>query len=386
MAAGVSPAKAADTTRSNGATWMPERLNRAQARMNELDMDGLLVTPGSDLRYLAGYDIPVFPRLTCFVVPKQGEPVLVVPELETHEAQNSAAGTLGIAVSTWGETDDPAAVVAAVLPRGASRVALSGRTWFDHALNLQRALGSAELVSAAPVLAYLRMRKEAAEVSAMREAGAALDQMFGAIATGDVPARGRTEREIFRDISEFLSMSGHLECVGQVASGPNSASPHQQPGNRRLGEGDVLLVDIAAEFSNGYRSDCTRMFCVGAVPDLEYNRCHQAVDVANVAAFAAARPGVLAEDVDRAAREVITKAGYGLAFLHRTGHGIGLDVHEPPFIVAGNDVRLEEGMCFSIEPGIYLPGRYGVRIEDIVTVTADGVSRLNSTSHKIAIL
>lgn len=366
--------------------WTADRLDRARSRMADLDVDGLFVTPGSDLRYLAGYGVPALSRMTCFVVPARGEPVLVVPKLEAEEARASAAGRAGVTVRTWDETEDPAMLAASALPHGSARVALSGKSWFDHALELQSALGGLPLISGAPVLSHLRMYKGADEVAAVREAAAAMDRVQSALAAGEVAVVGRTEREIFIELVELMVSFGHVEGFGNVASGPNAASPHHKPGDRRLGEGDVLLVDLAGPMASGYRSDCTRTLCVGSVPDDEFAHYYSVVDRANAAALALAAPGVLAADLDRAARDVITEAGYGEAFLHRTGHGIGLDVHEPPFLLAGNDLRLEPGMCFSIEPGIYLPGRHGARIEDIVTITETGVERLNLTSHELSIL
>ena len=362
------------------------RLDRVRSRMNEIDVDALLVTAGSDLRYMAGYDALVPSRLTCYIVPAGADPVLVAPELEGADARQSLAAQAGVSVRTWSETEDPADLIAAILPREAVRVALSGRTWFDHVVSLQRAAGARLLVSATEILAHARARKTADEVMALREAADAVDKAFSAFAAGEVSVYGRTERDVFRDVRELLVASGHMDSVGNLASGPNSAIPHHKPGDRVLGEGDVLLIDVAGEMSSGYRSDCTRMFCLGVLPDDEFSTYFEVVDAANAAACSAVRPGVLASVIDQAARDVITAAGYGTAFVHRTGHGIGLDVHEAPFIVAGNDTPLEEGMCFSIEPGIYFPGRHGARIEDIVTVTADGAERLNRATHELAIL
>ncbi|WP_236793479.1 Xaa-Pro peptidase family protein [Amycolatopsis sp. GM8] len=367
-------------------TWTPDRLDRAREQMAELGVDGLLVTPGSDLVYTAGYHIPALSRLTCFVIPSQGEPALVVPSLEEAEAANSAAGRSGVTIRTWHETGDPAALAISALPESAERVALSGRTWFDHAIALQRAFGRGEFLSAGPILGPLRMRKTSAEVDALRDASHAMDRVHDALAAGEVPVIGRTEREIYRDLRELMLAVGHLEAGGNVASGPNSASPHHAPGARRVGEKDVLVVDLAGPTDSGYFSDCARTYCVGDVPDDEFARYYRIVDEANAAAFASVSAGVPAGEVDRMARDVITAAGYGPAFGHRTGHGIGLDVHESPFMRAGNEQTLEPGMCFSIEPGIYLPGRHGARIEDIVTVTGNGAERFNRATHDLVVL
>ena len=366
--------------------WTPDRLDRTRAGMQALGIEGLLVTHGSDLRYLAGYDAIVPDRLTCFVLPLAGDPVLVAPFLEAESAARSAAGIHGIEIRTWGETDDAAAVAVSALARGVQRVALSGRTWFDHAVRLQEALGGATLVSATPLLAELRMRKTPEEVAAVRAAAESSDRMFAALASGDVPVLGRTERALYGDLRDLLVQFGHVESEGNLASGPNTGNPHHQAGERIIAAGDPLFVDIAGTMPDGYRSDCTRTFAVGALPDDEFVRIHALVNAANAAGFEAARPGSLASEVDRAAREHIVDGGYGPRFVHRTGHGIGLDIHEAPFIVAGDDTRLDSGMCFSIEPGVYLPGRYGVRIEDIVTITDVGVERLNRTSHELAVI
>ncbi len=368
------------------AVSIEARLERARRRLQETGVDGLIVSPGSDLRYLAGYDALALDRITCLAVPAHADPVLIVPALEAHEARESAAGKAGVAIASWSEIDDAAALAASHLPAVASRVAVSGRTWFDHALRFQQAFRDARLVSSAAILGALRTFKDAGEVQALRDAADSLDNVFVAIAAGDVPVLGRTEQDIYRDVITLVKAEGFVTGSGNLAAGPNSARPHHKAGDRRVCHGDALLIDIAAETPSGYWADCTRMFCVEAPPDDEFEQYCDVVDAARAAAQAAVKPGVTASAVDRAARDVIDAAGYCAQFVHRTGHGIGLDVHEPPYIASDNNEPLAQGMCFSIEPGIYLAGRHGARIEDIVTVTAVGAEPLNRTSHDLAVL
>jgi Xaa-Pro aminopeptidase len=366
--------------------WTADRLTAAQNLLERQELDGIVLTPGSDLLYLAGYQARPFERLTCLVVPRSGDPVLVVPALEASDARACPAAAAGVDVYPWDETENPARTVAQVLS-GARRVGLSGRAWFEHALALRAVLPAAEWTVAGEILDALRLRKSPAELAEIAHAAECVDRTHKAIADGAVPVVGRAEYDILADVRALLVDSGHREAgTGVVASGPNSGAPHHLAGDRRVRPGDVLLIDVGGAGTHGYRSDCTRMYVVDQSPDEEFDACVGIVEQAYQAAFAAAGPGVLAAAVDRAAREVIASSGYGPAFTHRTGHGIGLDVHEPPYLVGGNDMPLQPGMCFSIEPAIYLAGRHGSRIEDIVTVTDTGVYALNTTSHQVQVL
>jgi len=235
------------------------------------------------------------------------------------------------------------------------------------------------------VLRSLRLRKTPDEVAGLRRAGRAIDEVHQRM--GEWLRPGRRELDVGRDIAQAIADAGHRRVnFVIVASGPNAASPHHDLSDRVIEPGDPVVVDIGGMMPDGYCSDCTRTYVAGGEPDPEFARYYAVLLEAQQRACEAVRPGVTAESVDAAARDVIAAAGYGPAFLHRTGHGIGLEEHEEPWIVSGNDTVLEPGMCFSIEPGIYLAGRHGARIEDIVAVTADGVERLDTIDRDLAVL
>ena len=361
------------------------RLESVRDSLRAVGLDAVLLTPGPDLRYVTGYDAKQLERLTCLVVPAYGDPALFVPRLELPAAQASPAGSLGLAIIPWEETgprSDPFAMVAALL-RGISVVGLSDRMWALFVLRFRDVLPSARLALASGALRPLRIRKSAAEVAALREAGEAIDRVHARV-PGWLRA-GRTEREVGADITEAILAEGHatVEFV-IVASGPNAASPHHEVSDRVLEPGDAVVVDIGGAMPSGYCSDSTRTYAIGE-PPAEFAAYYKVLYDAQEAACAAVRPGVTAESVDAAAREPITAAGYGEAFFHRTGHGIGLEAHEDPYIVAGNGEVLEPGMAFSVEPGIY-PGPHGARIEDIVVCTADGYQRLNNTPRELLVV
>jgi len=366
-----------------------DRVHAAREVAAETGVDLLVVTPGSDLRYLCGYSAHAMERLTALAVPRRGEPFLVVPRLEAPMVDASPAGTLGLEVLAWDETDDPFALLAraatARLGSAPARVAVGDRTWALHALGVGGALPGAALELASPVVDRLRMVKTPAEVAELAAAGAAIDRVHARV--GEWLRAGRTEAEVGADIAAAILAEGHVSVdFTIVGSGPNGASPHHELSDRVVAEGDVVVVDIGGETATGYRSDCTRTYAVGRAPGAEVTEWYAVLQAAQAASTAAVRPGVTAEQVDAAARGVIAAAGWGEYFIHRTGHGIGLDTHEAPYIVAGNDLPLEPGMAFSVEPGIYLPGRCGARIEDIVVCTADGVTALNEGPRELVVL
>jgi Xaa-Pro aminopeptidase len=370
-------------------TGTVERVHAARDTAAELGIDLLVVTPGSDLRYLSGYSALALERLTALVVPRRGEPLLVVPRLEAPMVAAGPAGALGLDVLAWDETDDPfarlAAEATARLGAAPTRVAVGARTWAEHALGVQRALPGSVLELASPVVDRLRMVKSPAEVEELAAAGAAIDRVHARMA--EWLRVGRTEAEVGADIAAAILAEGHVAVdFTIVGSGPNGASPHHELSSRRIEEGDVVVVDIGGETATGYRSDSTRTYAVGRPPGGEVSEWYAVLQAAQEAATAAVRPGVPCEAVDAAARELIADAGWGEHFLHRTGHGIGLDSHEAPYIVAGNALPLVAGMAFSIEPGIYLEGRCGARIEDIVVCTDDGVRVLNERPRDLAVL
>jgi Xaa-Pro aminopeptidase len=348
-------------------------LARARAAMAAAGVDALLVGPGADLRYLTGYHALPLERLTLLVAKADGASTLFVPELERPRAL--AAGLPGdVEVVSFGETDDPYQLVAKQLDDG-GRYGVGDRLWAMFLLQLQQRLASSDWVAASTVTKHLRMRKSTPEIDALRRAAQAIDRVHQ-----QVPALlrpGRTEAEAGRDIADLIVAEGHSEVnFVIVAAGANGASPHHETSDRVLLDGDTVVVDIGGTL-DGYCSDCTRNYVIGAAPQ-GYSDAHAALEAAQKAACDAVRPGVTAASVDAAARDLLTDAGYGELFVHRTGHGIGLEEHEDPYIVAANDLVLEPGMAFSIEPGVYVPDRYGMRIEDIVIVTTDGCERLNT--------
>lgn len=358
------------------------RFARAGTEMGRTGVGALLVGPSADLRYLTGYEAPRLERLTLLVVPASEEPVLVVPELERPRAEDAGAGSVARIVS-WAETEDPYALVRAAVPDPTGRLAVSDRMWATFVLSLQGTFPLASFEPASRVMRALRIRKDPDEVGALRRAAAAADRVAEALATEKVA--GRTEREVSRWISDALLAEG-CERVNFaiVASGPNAASPHHEPGAREIAPGDALVCDFGGTV-DGYCCDITRTFVIDEAPD-GFMHLYEVLARAQESAVAAVRPGVPAERIDAVARGVITDAGYGEAFIHRTGHGIGLEEHEEPYLVAGNAEPLEPGMAFSVEPGIYLRGRYGARIEDIVVVTDSGAERLNHASREPVVL
>ncbi|MET0237748.1 MAG: Xaa-Pro peptidase family protein [Kibdelosporangium sp.] len=360
------------------------RLDGAAAAAADAGFDALIVTPGSDLRYLIGAVGGSFERLTCLVLPVSGAPTLVVPKLELPGYAAVLVDELGVDAATWVDGEDPAQLTAGLL-KAPKRVAISDFTPALHVLGLRDALGDVEQQLAGPVIRELRMRKDASEISSLREAGAAIDRVHARMA--EFLTAGRTENEVAADIGAAIVEEGHaLAEFIIVGSGPNGASPHHSASDRVIEPGDVVVIDIGGPIAEGYNSDSTRVYSIGEPRDADVAATYAVLQAAQQAAVDAVRPGVTAQDIDRAARAVIVDAGFGDYFIHRTGHGIGLDVHEEPYIVEGNDLPLEPGMAFSVEPGIYQPGRWGARIEDIVVVTDDGVESLNNQPHSLVIL
>ncbi|WP_432028285.1 aminopeptidase P family protein [Streptomyces sp. 1222.5] len=358
------------------------RMERAARSAADAGLAGLLVAPGPDMVWLTGYTpTAVTERLTVLVLAPGREPVLVVPTLEAPDAE-SAVGAAALTLRDWTDGKDPYAVTAALLDdRG--RFGISDNTWSLHLLGLQRTLPGTSYAALTDALPMLRAVKDAAEVDLLAAAGAAADAAFEEIRK--VPFAGRRESDIGHDLAGLLRRFGHSQVdFTIVGSGPNGANPHHEVGDRVIREGDMVVLDFGG-LKDGYGSDTTRTVHVGEATE-EERRVHDVVRAAQEAGFRAVRPGAACQDVDRAARAVITDAGYGEYFIHRTGHGIGVTTHEPPYMIEGEEQPLVPGMCFSVEPGIYLPGRFGVRIEDIVTVTEDGGRRLNDTTREMVIV
>jgi Xaa-Pro aminopeptidase len=359
-----------------------DRVRRAQATLRERRLEALLVGPSADLFWLTGYRALASERMTLLVVPAEGDPTLLVPELERARAEASGAGE-AVAIESWGETEDPTTRVLAVARRSGCSTngayAVQDQLWSLFLVRLQDVLPHATWREGGLVTRVLRIRKAPEEIDALTLAAAAIDRVHEQLP--EMLAPGRSEREVGRDVADAILEEHDEVSFVIVASGPNGASPHHETGERVLQEGDAVVVDIGG-VRNGYCSDMTRNYVVGAASD-GYRAVHDIVEEAQAAGVEAVRPGVTAESIDRACRAIISEAGYGDRFVHRTGHGIGVEGHEHPYLVEGNSEALEVGMAFSVEPGIYIPGRFGARIEDIVVVTEDGGRRLNKVPRGI---
>jgi Xaa-Pro aminopeptidase len=371
-----------DSHRFEAAVYA-RRLGAAAGLAAGAGLAGLVITPGYDLRYLIGSRAQTFERLTALVVPAVGDPTVVLPRMELATLKESAAAELGVDVRDWVDGDDPYRLVTAALGGAPAAVAVTDSMPALHLLPLADALGVMPVL-ATDVLRELRMVKEEAEIDALRKAGAAIDRVHARVPEFLVP--GRTESEVAADISEAIVAEGHSEVAFViVGSGPHGADPHHEYSDRELAAGDIVVVDIGGTYGAGYHSDSTRTYSIGE-PSSEVAQQYLILQRAQRTAFAAVRPGVTAQQVDAAARDVLAEAGLADYFVHRTGHGIGLCVHEEPYIVAGNDLPLAAGMAFSIEPGIYFPGRWGARIEDIVVVTGDGALSVNNRPHELIVV
>jgi Xaa-Pro aminopeptidase len=356
-----------------------ERVERARARMDELAIDVLLLSVGPDLPYLTGYEAMPLERLTMLVLPKDGEALLLVPRLEAPRVDERPEV---FALRAWEETEDPVRLVADYAV-GASVVAVGDHTWARFVLALQAALPDVSFVAASPVTSPLRSIKDAAEIAALEAAARSVDEIAEAIRHERFG--GRTERDLHRELVERMLDGGHERAnFAIVASGPNAASPHHDPGDRVVRLGDIVLCDFGGTMK-GYCSDITRMYCVGE-PPAEIRDAYDVLVAAQESAVTAATVGTPCRDVDAAARSVLSQADLADRFVHRTGHGIGMEAHEDPYVVADNDTPLEAGHVFSIEPGVYLDGRFGLRLEDIVVATVDGPRRLNHAARDLAVV
>jgi Xaa-Pro aminopeptidase len=364
-----------------------DRLARASQVTAERGIDGLLIGVGPELQYLTGYDAHVSERLTMLVVLPAQPPAIVVPRLERAAAE--AGLRTSVSIVTWGETDDPHAVVAGLVAAARARLAVSDRLWASHLLRLQALLPNARFESVTPVLRPLRIVKDADEIELLTLAAHAADRVVEAIARGQLI--GRTEADVAREVRERLVAEGHDSAeFAIVASGPNSASPHHAASDRVIGAGEPIVLDIGGVLG-GYWSDITRTLWVtggdpSRGPDEEFRRLFELVREANAEATSAIRPGVAGSRLDGVARGIISTGGYGPQFIHRLGHGIGLEGHEDPYLVAGNEEPLAVGAAFSIEPGIYVEGRYGVRIEDIVVLGDSGPIVLNEAPRDLYVV
>ncbi|GIG69632.1 M24 family metallopeptidase [Phytomonospora endophytica] len=368
--------------------YTAERLAAVRDATAAAGMDALVITPGAELRYLTGYDAHASERLTALLVPANGPATLIVPRLERPLAASSPLPGTGASMVDFGDGTDPYALLASLLDEHADGprrvIGAAERMWAAHWHGIEGAIPGASLAMAGDVLSPLRMIKSAAEIAELARAAEAIDRVHARM--GEWLRPGRTEREVAADISAAIIAEGHTAVsFAIVAAGPNGASPHHHVSDHVIERGQPVVVDIGGTVDTGYGSDCTRTYCVGQ-PPADFTEYYGALHAAHRAGVDAVRPGVTAASVDAATRAVLTDAGYGEYFTHRTGHGIGLDGHEAPYIVDGDDTVLVPGMAFSIEPGVYIPGRHGARIEDIVVCTDTGVTRLDTLPTEVTIL
>ena len=364
-----------------------QRLERVRSAMGDAGIDVLLLSLGADLPWLTGYEAMPLERLTMLVLPRQGSATLVVPRLEAPRVREMPE-LFGL--RPWAESEDPFRLVADLVGP-ATRLAVSDRAWAGAVLRLQSELPGASWVPASSVTGPIRAVKDAAEVACLQAAAAAADRVAAQLQAGEIPLVGRTEAQVSAEIGARLRAEGHYKVnFAIVGSGPNSASPHHDAGPRVIGAGEMVVCDFGGTLAlddegPGYCSDITRTVVTGE-PTPEMMAMYEVLFEAQAAGVAAAVTGTACEAVDAAARDVITAAGYGPRFIHRTGHGIGLEEHEEPYVVAGNRTPLQPGHAFSVEPGIYLEGRFGARLEDIVVATTTGPDALNRIDHTLAVV
>ncbi len=347
-----------------------KRLARARTAMQEWGLDTLILTPGPAMKYLTGYSEEGYERLLCLIVPDDRPLCFITPSLN---AEACLANPAEIAdVRQWGDSEGWEKILREVITELDLNIGIVGIDEGMPArflLKIMELTPTALLKSAGPVFVALRSVKEEAELAALQRAAEITDRAYLVGAAACKP--GVTEKEVAIEIERAIYDNGaELSFKPIVGSGPNSALPHHYPGNRKLQEGDVVLLDLGAKW-DGYCGDITRVISLGTPSD-DAKNIYEIVRNAYQRGVNAVKPGQPASFVDHVTRQVIGEAGFGDFFIHRTGHGIGMEDHEAPNIVSGNDTKLEPGMCFSVEPGIYLPGKFGVRLENIMTVTPDG--------------
>lgn len=354
------------------------RLAAVLDALGDSELDALVVGVGPDLEWMTGYRAHELERLNVLVLRPGREPTMVMPQLEAPGFPD-----VGVAIRAWADGADATAVLFDVLGPGLRVVGVGDTLRAMSTLPIIDRAPGVRFELASTVVGPLRAVKDAEERACLLAAGRAADRVTTAIMAGEVPLVGRTEAEVAVDVRERLVGAGHDHATfAIVASGPNAASPHHAPGDRVIGRDEVVLFDIGGSL-DGYQSDTTRCVVTGDVPQEVHDAWQVLVD-AQEAAVATATPGTACEDVDRAARSVVEEAGHADRFLHRTGHGIGLLGHEDPYIVEGNRTPLEVGHAFSIEPGIYVAGEWGLRLEDIVVLDDDGLIRCNEARRELS--
>jgi Xaa-Pro aminopeptidase len=354
------------------------RLGRVRAVMSERAVDAVLLSVGHDLPYLTGYYAMPLERLTMLVVSQRGDAVMVVPRLEVPRVKPQPGV---FTIRPWDETEDPIAMVAKLLGN-ARRIAVGDQMWARFLVDLLPHTAGASFLRAVDVVGPLRMTKDAAEIAALQAAGAAADRVATQLHSGKIPLVGQTEAQVSADISARLISEGHdIVNFAIVAAGENAASPHHHAGPRVIARNEIVLCDFGGTM-NGYCSDITRCVYTGTPPS-EIAAAYDVLVASQAAGVLAGVVGAECQDVDRASREVIDAAGFGEYFVHRTGHGIGMEAHEDPYMVSGNHLRISAGHAFSVEPGIYIPGKWGMRLEDIVIATSSGPVSMNLVNHSL---
>ena len=358
-----------------------ERVARVQKEMKAQNIDALLLSVGHDLPYLTGYHAMPLERLTMLVVPREGDASLIIPRLE---APRVTAMPSVFSLATWNETDDPVALAHKLL--GSARtIAVGDQMWSRFLVDLLKFRPDAKYVRSVVVMEALRSRKDAAEIAALVAAGAAADRVAAQLHAGDIPLVGRTEAQVSADISARLLAEGHqVVNFAIVAAGENAASPHHHAGDRVIKHGEIVLCDFGGTM-NDYCSDITRCVHIGEPPS-DIAEAYSVLFESQAAGVAAGIIGSSCAGVDAASRGVIDAAGFGEWFVHRTGHGIGMEAHEDPYMVAGNETPIAVGHAYSVEPGIYIPGKWGMRLEDIVVATASGPQPVNHANHHLVVL
>lgn len=368
-------------------TFAPEvyaqRLKRAQEITKAAGIDAVVVATGEDFFYLVGSTLSSHERLTTLIIPAEGTPQLFAPGTDILDLNLSPVPQLDVQVHGWNDGDDIYGQVADAIGRDASKVAATAALTADHLFQLQGVI-SAEWVLANTALAELFSSKDPAEIDELRKAAQAIDRVHAQVP--ELLQPGRTEREVADDL-EALILKEHVSVdFVIVGSMENGANPHHSFSDRVINAGDPVVVDIGGTLASGYHSDCTRTYVAGGditkAPE-DFLAAYKVLQDAQMASLQFAKPGRTAEEIDASSRTPISQAGYGEYFTHRLGHGIGLSGHEEPFIIAGNDLVIQESMAFSIEPGIYMPGKWGMRIEDIVTTTKDGIESLNQGPREL---
>ena len=371
-------------TQTFSADVYAQRLHAAQKAAADKGIDLLLIGTGPDFAYLTGSWVSSHERLTVLVVPQQGNAWIAAPNTDITDIKAAPVGELDVELRGWNDGENPYELALHGAGDGLGKVALGQSLTADHVLRFQNLLPHASYELATYALAELFTRKDEAEITELRKAGHAIDAVHAQVP--QLLQAGRTEAEVAHELEKLILQEHSVIDFVIVGSGPNGANPHHSFSDRVLAEGEPVVVDIGGTLPSGYHSDCTRTYVVGgdiSKAPQDFQDAYAVLADAQAAARAASHPGSTAADIDAIARQAISAAGWGDYFVHRTGHGIGLSTHEEPFIMEGNDLALEEGMAFSIEPGIYLEGKWGMRLEDIVVLTNDGYESLNQAPRDV---